>query len=142
MTQNLPSATATVTVPFYDVDSMQVVWHGHYVKYLDHARSALLDSFGYGYAKMRDSGYAWPVIRLSLRYARPAQLGQVLRVEARMTEWEYRLVIDYEITDESGEVSLCRGSTTQIAVTMPAGETCLGSPPVLEQRLREAGYLA
>ena len=29
-----------VTVPFFDVDSMNVVWHGHYVKYLEIARCA------------------------------------------------------------------------------------------------------
>ena len=31
-----------VEVPFFDVDSMDVVWHGHYVKYLELARCALL----------------------------------------------------------------------------------------------------
>ena len=27
-------AEVEIRVPFYDVDSIYVVWHGHYVKYL------------------------------------------------------------------------------------------------------------
>ena len=35
-----------IVVPFFDVDSMHIVWHGHYVKYLEVARCALLDRLG------------------------------------------------------------------------------------------------
>ena len=31
-----------ILVPFFDVDTMHVVWHGHYIKYLEVARCALL----------------------------------------------------------------------------------------------------
>jgi acyl-CoA thioester hydrolase len=33
-----------ILVPFFDIDTMNVVWHGHYVKYLEVARCALLDN--------------------------------------------------------------------------------------------------
>lgn len=51
-----------VTPAFYDIDPMEVVWHGHYVKFMELARGALLARLGYGYAEMRDSGFAWPAI--------------------------------------------------------------------------------
>lgn len=138
---NLPRASVELTVPFYDVDSMDVVWHGHYVKYLERARCALLDSIDYGYREMKANGHAWPVIRLALRYARPAYFGQVLLVEARMVEWEYRLVIEYDIGARDGDEKLSRASTTQIAVELASGETCLASPDILERRLRACGHL-
>ena len=69
-------AEVEIRVPFYDVDSINVVWHGHYVKYLEEARCQLLDCLGYGYEAMRASGYVWPVIDLQLRYAHAAQFGQ------------------------------------------------------------------
>ena len=138
---SLPKALTEIVVPFYDVDSMEVVWHGHYVKYLEHVRCALLDGINYGYAQMRASGYAWPVIKLSLRYSYPAVFGQVLQIQARMVEWEYRLVIDYEIRGRDSGKKLSNASTTQIAVNADTGETCLGSPPILETRLRESGFL-
>ena len=31
-------AEIELLVPFFDVDMMEVVWHGHYVKYFEEAR--------------------------------------------------------------------------------------------------------
>ncbi len=45
-----------ILVPFFDVDSMNVVWHGHYVKYLEVARCALLDKIGHNYSAMSELG--------------------------------------------------------------------------------------
>jgi acyl-CoA thioester hydrolase len=137
---SLPQVTTEIKVPFYDIDSMNVVWHGHYVKYLEIARCDLLDHVKYGYAAMRDSGYAWPVVKLSLRYTRPARFGQILQIVARMTEWELRLIIEYGIFDKESGTPLSSATTMQMAVDMTAGEACVGSPPILEEKLREAGY--
>ena len=41
-------------VPFFDVDSMRIVWHGHYCKYLELARCKLLDKIGYNYKAMAE----------------------------------------------------------------------------------------
>ncbi|MGE8385221.1 MAG: acyl-CoA thioesterase, partial [Pseudomonas putida] len=45
--ESLLQAEVEVLVPFFDVDMMEVVWHGHYVKYLEVARCALLDKLGH-----------------------------------------------------------------------------------------------
>ena len=58
-------------IPFHDLDPMEVVWHGNYARYFEYARSALLQSFNYDYPQMGESGYAWPVIDLTVRYVRP-----------------------------------------------------------------------
>jgi acyl-CoA thioester hydrolase len=42
-------AEVEMLVPFFDVDSMDVVWHGHYVKYFEVARCALLERIGHNY---------------------------------------------------------------------------------------------
>ena len=47
-------AEIELVVPFFDVDMMEVVWHGHYVKYFEEARCALLDKLGHNYRQMRD----------------------------------------------------------------------------------------
>ncbi len=36
------SETIEFEIPFFDVDSMEVTWHGHYIKYFELARCALL----------------------------------------------------------------------------------------------------
>jgi acyl-CoA thioester hydrolase len=114
---------------------MEVVWHGHYVKYLEVARCALLNRIDYNYAQMKDSGYAWPVIDMHLRYIDSATFGQRLKLRAEIVEWENRLKIDYLITDAASGRRLLRGSTTQVAVDMLTREMCFVSPAVLFQKL-------
>ena len=129
------SAEILIEVPFHDLDPMEIVWHGNYVRYFERARHALLREFDYDYPQMRESGYGWPVIDLQLRYVRPAHFGQQLRVLAELVEWENRLRIRYEIRDAVSGMRLTRGHTVQVAVDMQNGEMCFVSPPILFAKL-------
>jgi acyl-CoA thioester hydrolase len=129
------SAEIELQVQFFDLDPMEIVWHGNYVRYLEVARCALLDQIGYNYQEMKDSGYAWPIIDLHLRYAGPASFGQKLKLRASIVEWENRLKIDYLITDAASGRRLTRASTTQVAVDITTREMCFVSPPILLQKL-------
>jgi acyl-CoA thioester hydrolase len=132
------SHTIEVTPAFYDIDPMEIVWHGHYVKYMERARCALLVKYNYDYPAMRASGYAWPVVEMKLKYVKPAVLGQRLLVNARIVEWENRLRIDYLITDAATGHRLNRAQTTQVAVNIATREMCFVCPPVLWERLEGA----
>ena len=129
-------AETEIQVQFFDLDPMEVVWHGHYVKYLEIARGALLDSIDYNYPQMRQSGYLWPVIDLQLRYVASARFGEWLKLRAEIVEWENRLKIDYLISDAATGRRLTRASTTQVAVEIATGEMCFASPPVLFEKLK------
>ncbi|MDH1008628.1 acyl-CoA thioesterase [Pseudomonas nicosulfuronedens] len=131
-------AEVEILVPFFDVDMMEVVWHGHYVKYLEIARCALLDKLDHNYAQMREAGYAWPVIDLQLRYVRGARFGQRISVRADLVEWENRLKINYLISDaETGE-RLTRASSSQVAVEIASREMQMVSPPVFIAAVQRA----
>ena len=123
-------AEIELVVPFFDVDMMEVVWHGHYVKYFEEARCALLDKLGHNYRQMRDAGYAWPIIDLQVRYIRGAQFGQRIRVRADLVEWENRLKINYLITDVATGERMNSGSSVQVAVEIASREMLLASPRV------------
>ncbi len=131
------SAEVQIEVPFHDVDMVGIVWHGHYAKYFEVARCALLETFGYNYMQMMASGYGWPVIDLRLRYVRPAQFGQKIRVRATLKEWENRLRIEYLVSDAASGERLTKGETVQVAVHIATREMCLVSPDVLFERLGE-----
>lgn len=128
-------AEVEMQVQFFDLDPMQIVWHGNYVKYLEVVRCALLNKIGYNYVEMKESGFAWPVIDMQLRYIGSATFGQRLRLRAEIVEWENRLKIDYLITDPFTGKRLNRASTTQVAVDIATGEMCFVSPPVLFKKL-------
>jgi acyl-CoA thioester hydrolase len=124
-----------ITIPFHDVDMIGVVWHGHYAKYFEVARCALLERLGYGYDAMRASGYMWPVIDMRVRYIKAMRFGQRILVKATLREWENRLLIDYLVTDAETGQRLTKGSTSQVAVDIASGEMCFVSPPVVFERL-------
>jgi acyl-CoA thioester hydrolase len=124
-----------LTVPFHDVDMIGIAWHGHYAKYFEIARCALLDQLDYGYDAMRESGFMWPVIDLHVRYIKPLRFGQQVLVKATLREWENRLLIDYVLTDAKNGHRLTKGTTSQVAVDVVSGEMCFVSPPVLFERL-------
>ena len=127
-----------ILVPFFDVDTMNVVWHGHYVKYLEVARCALLDKLGHNYTQMLESGYAWPVIDMQLRYVRGAVFGQTINVRARLVEWENRLKVNYLITDLASGERLTRASTVQVAVDVTSREMQLASPKIFTDAVERA----
>lgn len=129
------TADIELQVQFFDLDPMEIVWHGNYVKYLETARCVLLDSIGYNYMQMKESGYAWPVIDLHIRYVKPAAFGQMLKLHAAIVEWENQLKIDYLITDATTAKRLTRATTTQVAVDIRTGEMCYASPPILFEKL-------
>jgi len=62
--QSTLSASFEMQVPFFDVDSYRIVWHGNYPKYFEIARCKLLDMIEYPYSVMEESGYFFPVIDL------------------------------------------------------------------------------
>jgi acyl-CoA thioester hydrolase len=87
---------------------------------------------------MSESGYAWPVIDLQLRYVRGAEFGQKLNVRANLVEWENRLKINYLISDlETGE-RLTRAVSVQVAVDMSNREMQLASPKVFTDAVARA----
>jgi len=132
------SAEVLIEVPFFDVDPMHVVWHGHYVKYFEQARCALLRRLDYDYPAMQASGYLWPVVELYLKYVNAARYGQRVRAEAKLVEYENRLKIGYLLTDmESGE-RLTKGHSVQVAVHAATRELQFVSPAVLIEKVKAA----
>lgn len=131
-------AEVEVLVPFFDVDSMDVVWHGHYIKYFEVARCALLDRIGHNYQQMRDAGYAWPVIDVQLRYMRGARFNQRIIVRADLIEWENRLKFNYLINDAVTGERMTRGTSVQVAVEIASREMQLASPKVFVEAVERA----
>ena len=121
---------------FCDLDPMQVVWHGNYARFLEQARTALMERIGYSYNEMHQSGLAWPIVDLRIKYIRPIRLAQGFRVVAHLLEYENRLKIAYEIFDIATGECVTKAQTVQVAVTLE-GELVFQSPDVLIEKVRK-----
>lgn len=115
-------------IAFFDVDSMDIMWHGHYVKYLELARCAFLEEIHYTYDVMKQKGYGWPIVQLNLKYVKPALFRQKIRIELALVEYESCIRIDYTIRDVATGEKLTQASTTQVAVEIASKEMQLQTP--------------
>ena len=131
------SSKTEIIVPFHDVDSMNIVWHGHYAKYFEVARCEFLETFQYNYQAMKASGYSWPIIDMRVKYVKSIVFGQKIRIHCSLREWEYRLKLDYLITDAATGVRLTKGYTVQVAINMQTELMCFESPPILKSLLTQ-----
>jgi acyl-CoA thioester hydrolase len=105
-------------VPFFDVDSIQMVWHGNFVKYLEEGRESFGAKYGLEYTHIYNSGYVAPIVDLHLEYKKTAGIGDSLLVETTYRPCRgAKLMFDYTITRESDGELILKASTTQLFVT-------------------------
>ncbi len=128
-------AEKELEIPFHDVDGMQIVWHGHYYKYFEIARTALFRTLQYDVDEMLESNYGWPVVETHCRYQHPLIYGMKIRIVATLMEYEHRVKIGYEIFEGITGKRMCKGYTVQVAYDMQKKETCLVAPEVFLQKL-------
>ncbi len=129
-------ASIVVKPSFYDLDPMQIVWHGNYARFMEDARCALLDLIGFGYTEMRKSGFMWPIVDIRIKYVRPIHLQQEVRVVATLLEYENRIRIAYRFVDVVSDETLTKAQTTQIAVTLDTNEMMFESPTILVEKVQ------
>jgi len=130
------SAEVEIEIPFFDVDPMAVAWHGHYVKYFEVARCAMLRKIDYDYPKMHESGYVFPVVEIYLKYVNAARYGQVVVAAAEILEYENRLKIGYRIRDKATGQRLTKGWSVQVAVDAKTRALQFVSPQILLEKMR------
>ncbi|MBO7551949.1 MAG: acyl-CoA thioesterase [Fibrobacter sp.] len=135
MNEPFIEASIDTEVAFYEVDPMQIMWHGNYINFMERARCALLEKIGYTYVDMEKDGYGWPVVDVHVKYLKPLQFRQKVRVTARITEYEFGLRLTYTFVDiETGKVTT-RAETTQMAINIKTRETNIVSPRELVEKI-------
>ena len=100
-------------IPFHDVDSMKIVWHGHYYKYFELARTALYRSRQLDVEQIKQLGYMIPVIESGCRYIKPLIYGQAIEITAGFKSWQHYVLIEYTIRCASTAECFASGYTKQ-----------------------------
>ena len=125
-----------LSVPFHDLDPMDVVWHGNYLKYFDMARFALFREAGIDlYRYSRENSCLFPVIRTLTKHILPLKYEDAFICRAEVREAAIKIVIDFEIRrTEDGQVC-ARGRGEQVAVKLPEMETLYEIPADVRRAL-------
>jgi len=124
------------TVAFYELDPMQIVWHGNYYKYFEDARSGLLHQAG---IDLHDfyvhSNCVFPIIKTATKHIYPLRYGDAFICKATVAECKEKLVVDFEIRLKADGRVCVKGRTEQVAVQMPEGEMQFELPAVIRSAL-------
>lgn len=125
-----------IKIPFYDLDPMDVVWHGNYIKYMEQARCDMFNKLNYTYYDMKNDNYAYPIAKMKTKYIKPLRFNQEVIMETSLIEIEPAIIIKYKMSDKaSGEEVFC-GETMQIGVNIQTGESLYNAPANLFKRLK------
>lgn len=138
MTEQCISKEIMFPVEFYDVDPMRIVWHGNYVKYMEKARCALLDSLDFGYLEMEKIGVAFPVTDIKLKYIKSLRFGDTVRAVARLIEYENCIKIVYELYNAATGELTTKAQSTQMAVDIKTNESSFFVPALFLERVQKA----
>jgi acyl-CoA thioester hydrolase len=119
--------TAERTVRFEEVDALNIMWHGRYPSYLEDARTAFGEFYGFSYHDLYKAGYVVPVKQMGIDYVAPMRFGQTCRIICNL-HWTNaaRLNFSYTIVDLSGKL-LTTGYTVQLFLTRDL-ELCMFKP--------------
>ncbi len=130
--------TTTTTVRFSEVDAMQIVWHGAYVRYFEDGREAFGRAFpGIGYMDFYAHGYTAPVVDLQLQYVSPLTVNDIAVVETRFIDTvAAKLCFEYIIRKQRDGQLVARGSSVQVFVDKQ-GNMCLNNPAFFEHWKRK-----
>lgn len=120
-------------IRFSEVDSMGVVWHGHYAIYFEDAREEFGRKYGLEYLMMYDEGFFEPIVELTFKYKRPMIYGMKPEIELvyRPTE-AAKIVFDYEIRDTATKEVFVTGHSVQVFMDRDTHQLVLNNPEFYE----------
>ena len=132
--EKILSVTKPFEIRFSEVDSMGVVWHGHYAVYFEDAREEFGKKYDLGYLFMYGKGYFEPLVELNFKYKKPLIYGMKPEITITYCPTEAaKIVFDYEIRDTAtGEVYVT-GHSVQVFMDKTNYQMVLYSPDFYEE---------
>ncbi|MES2512667.1 MAG: acyl-CoA thioesterase [Bacteroidota bacterium] len=125
--------TTEIPVRFSEVDSLRVVWHGHYVKYFEDGREAFGKQYQLGYLDVYEHGLAVPLIDLELKFKRILEYGDSAIIETTyINSPAAKLIFEYKIMSAKHGYLACTGKSTQVFMTPASRELHITIPPFME----------
>lgn len=120
-------------IRFSEVDSMNVVWHGNYLKYFEDAREAFGIHYGMAYIDIYNSGFLTPIVKSEIEHKFPLKYGDKFRTKIALVKTiAAKIVYEYEILNvTTGKISAV-GKTIQVFIDNQ-GELQLVSPRFYEE---------
>ncbi|RLD88662.1 MAG: acyl-CoA thioesterase [Bacteroidetes bacterium] len=108
-----------ITIRFSEVDSMAIVWHGNYVKYLEEGRESFGNRFGISYLDIYANKMMAPVVNMDISFKRQVKYGETIIVETKYIDQKAaKLVFNYRIYRKENNELVATATTTQVFIDL------------------------
>jgi acyl-CoA thioester hydrolase len=131
-----------VLVRFSEVDTLRIVWHGNYIKYLEDGREAFGREYGLGYLDYINNDLLTPIVKVNIDYKYPLFYGDKAIVETTYVYNEAaKIIFDYKIYRKADNVLVATANTIQVFLNTDR-ELLLTSPRFFEDWKRKWGFIS
>lgn len=120
-TNNLPSQdlvlvhTKEVVVRFSEVDALGIVWHGHYVTYMEDGRESFGAEYGLDYLYIKSQGYTVPLVHIACSYKRSFKYGDTVIIETTFIPCQAaKIQFKYRMFEKGHPELVAEGETVQV----------------------------
>jgi acyl-CoA thioester hydrolase len=106
-----------VKVRFGEVDSMGIIWHGNYVKYIEEGRESFGKKYGISYLDIYSNDVMAPVVNMNVDFKKQVYYGDTLIVETEYIDKESaKIFFRYRIFRKSDNELVATAETTQVFI--------------------------
>ena len=113
------SHESEIKVRFSEVDSMGIVWHGNYVKYLEDGREAFGKEYGLTYMGVfKNHGFMIPLVKLDIDYKNQLFYeNEAILKTTLIDNPAAKICFEYELRRKSDNVLILTAETIQVFMT-------------------------
>ncbi|PUV24874.1 acyl-CoA thioesterase [Sphingobacterium athyrii] len=108
------SWTSPLHIRFNEVDSLGIVWHGHYISYFEDGRESFGIEHGLTYLDIHQQGYTTPIVKSTCEHKLPLRYGEHARIETSLVDCKAaKIIYRYRILNDDNQI-VCLGETIQV----------------------------
>jgi len=118
---------------------MHIVWHGHYVKYMEEGREDFGHKYGINYMLIKEKGYTAPLVKIVCDYKKTLSYEDTVIVETRYVDSDAaKIIYAFRIYRASDKELVATGESVQVFLDMNR-ELVLTIPPFFEEWKKKWG---
>lgn len=129
--------TIDLKIDFFDLDPMNIVWHGNYLKFFEKVRCAFLKKINFTYTDMAKNNFAFPIVSFEIKYIKPCVFEQEIRATCELESCDSFLKFNYLIVDKNTNEKICKAKSSQMAINLKTNETLFEIPQILKDKIYE-----
>lgn len=89
-------------INYYETDKMGVVHHSNYIRFLEEARCAWLESIGLPFSTLEENGVTIPVLGVNCDYKYHVTFNDIIIIKLSIKEYNgVRMKVEYEVTNKN-----------------------------------------